>query len=212
MEKKWLVIFLVLIGINLTVVDGLVIWGWQKNKGNTELVAIDEVKEESGVEDRVSDLENKIKEIIEEKEVKEEISVTSMPIRTVTQAVTKTRHVSYMNISGGFGQVAYEWTDVPASEFYFDKSEYPGLKEIKFESNMKLFNGNGMGYVRLFDVTHGVALSGSQVETKNQNDTVIISEAVNFMSGKNLIRVQVKSLTADTTVFNSGRLMIVSEY
>lgn len=210
MERRWLFTFLILFGANLVALDIWVVLNQQKDKAEMENVSL--VENNNEVEDRLDNLENQIKKLSGEEELVPEVTVDPVEIKTVTQSTTKTKHVSYVNVSGGFGQIAYDWMDVPASEFYFNKSDYDGLKEVKFESNMKLLNGNGMAYVRLFDVTHGSVVTGSQVETGNQNNTVVTSTALNFMDGKNLIRVQIKSLTADTTVFNSGRLVITSEY
>lgn len=211
MERKWLIIFLVLIGINLLALDGWEIWNWQKNY-KAEVV-VNNGNNESELKSKIEDLENRVIEIENQKERVEKITLTPAEIKTVTDTtVNKSKHVSYVTISGGFGQVAYDWMDVSGSEFYFDKSDYEGLVSVRFESNMKLLNGNGMAYVRLFDVTHGLAVTGSQVETGNQDNTVVTSTALNFMDGKNLIRVQIKSLTADTTVFNSGRLVVTLEY
>jgi hypothetical protein len=63
----------------------------------------------------------------------------------------------------------------------------------------------------LLDVTHGIGVQGSDVSTASQAETVAISGKVSFWAGKNLIRVQAMSLTADTAVYNSGRLRIVTE-
>ncbi len=208
MERKWLIIFLVVIGLNLGIIDYFVFFGGNLRNPDSKVAgnAVVNNQDINDLKSRVSEIENQEKKV-------EEITVIPTKTKTViTQTIGKSKHISYVPISGGFGKVAYDWTDVPASEFYFNKTDYDGLQEIKFESNMKLVNGNGMAYVRLFDVTHGVAVTGSQVETGNQDNTVVTSTALNFMDGKNLIRVQIKSLTADTTLFNSGRLVITSEY
>jgi len=122
------------------------------------------------------------------------------------------RHISYLPINGSFSQLTYTWLDASGAQFYFDTADYPGLKEVRFDANLKLVNGNGLAMARLYDVTHAVALPGSEVQTGSQQDTLVTSSPVNFLAGRNLIRVQIKSLTADTTVFNSGRLVITSEY
>jgi len=129
-----------------------------------------------------------------------------------TALPTASRHLTYLPISGSFNQLAYDWVDDPTSDFYFDTIDYPGLISVTFEASMKLFNGNGLAFTRLFDVTHQVAVPGSQIQTGNQADTIVTSGPLNFMAGHNLIRVQIKSLTADTTYFNSGRLIIVSKF
>jgi len=210
-ERKIILVLLVFLVINVAVLDGFKIL--DLNKDNTVVLENSDVSEEnSEIESRVNQLENQIAGLV----VSDEVVETEPKITTVVQVQkeesAKTSHVSYVNISGGFGQVAYDWVDVPASQFYFNKADYTGLQQIKFESNMRLVNGNGKAFVRLFDETNGVAVTGSQVETGNQDDTIVVSEAINFMSGNNLIKVQIKSLTADTTYFNSGRLVITEEY
>ncbi|OGM26104.1 hypothetical protein A2627_03625 [Candidatus Woesebacteria bacterium RIFCSPHIGHO2_01_FULL_39_28] len=123
----------------------------------------------------------------------------------------KVRSVSYMAIPGSGSTLNNDWTSVSGSDFYFDISDYPGLKEVYFEVNIKLLNGNGAAFVRLYDATHGIAISESVLTTSSQTTSNLSSSLLNFWSGRNLIRIQVKSLTADTAVFESGRLRIVTE-
>lgn len=123
----------------------------------------------------------------------------------------KIRTTSYVVTPGSGSTSTNFWTDLAGTEFYFNPLDYPGLVEVYFEVNMKLFNGNGMAYVRLYDVNHGVGVQGSEAQTNSQSDGLVESGKVSFWSGKNLIRVQAKSLTADTAIFTSGRLRIVTE-
>ncbi len=123
----------------------------------------------------------------------------------------KTRTVSYVTIPGNGSSTANDWQDLTGTDFYFDKADYPGLVSVYFEANMKLFNGNGMAYVRLFDVTHGIGVQGSETNTNSQTDSLLSSGQMTFWAGKNLIRVQAKTLTADTTIYNYGRLKITIE-
>jgi hypothetical protein len=208
MKKIVLVVLLLLVVINLGVIDYFVFFGGNLKNPDSKTTerAIVENKTDENLISRIDGLE---KEIIDLKLAsKSAVEKTSV----VTVQNKKTSHVTYLPISGSLSQIAYDWVSVPGSQFNFNKASYSGLKEIKFESNMKLLNGNGMAFVRLFDKTHGVAVTKSQVQTANQNDTVITSEPINFMDGNNLIEVQIKSLTADSTVFNSGKLVITSEY
>ena len=142
------------------------------------------------------------------------VGVTSVPTEKAvvkTPTKTKTRTVSYVTVPGSGSTLANSWTDLIGTDFYFNKADYPGLIEIYFEVNMSLFNGNGMAYVQLFDVTHGVGVQGSDVKTNSQTNTLVTSGKVTFWAGKNLVRVQAKSLTADTAIYTSGRLRIVTE-
>lgn len=131
--------------------------------------------------------------------------------KTTTAPKTKVRSVYYVSIPGSGSTQAQTWQDVAGSEFYFDTADYPGLVEVYFEANMYLFNGSGQAYAQLLDVTHGIGVQGSDVKTNVATSTPIVSGKVSFWAGKNLIRVQIKSLTSETTVFTSGRLRIVTE-
>lgn len=133
------------------------------------------------------------------------------PIKVVIPTHTKVRTISYLPVPGSNSTTANNWADLSGTDFYFDPHDYSGLISIYFETNLHLFNGNGLAFVRLFDVTHGVGVQGSEVQTSKQADTAVESGQVSFYAGKNLIRVQAKSLTADTTVFTSGRLKITTE-
>lgn len=132
-------------------------------------------------------------------------------VPAVSPKPTKIRRISYMAVPGSGSTTANDWTDLSGTEFYFDPVDYPGLVEVYFEANANLFNGNGAAYVRLYDATHKIGVQGGEVSTTSQTSTVIVSGRVTFWSGRNLIRVQAKSLTADTAVFNSGRLKVVTE-
>lgn len=124
-----------------------------------------------------------------------------------TTPKTKIKSIVYVPIPGS-GNIIGDWTSVSGTDFYFDKADYQGLLEINFEGNLKLFNGNGVAYMRLYDVTHGIAVQGSDAQTVNQTSTPVNSGSINFWAGKNLYRVQLKSLTADSAVFDGGKLKV----
>jgi hypothetical protein len=142
---------------------------------------------------------------------KEIVNPTIEVIKTIQPTKAKIRSVQYMPIPGSGNTLETKWTDISTTDFYLTKSDYPGIKEIYFESNIRLFNGNGFGYIRLFDVTHGVAIQGSEISTSSQKSTFVSSGKLNLYDGYNLYRIQAKSLTTDTTYFDSGRLKIIVE-
>lgn len=164
-------------------------------------------------------INSKLKEISDQLEIlKTSISSSSISIptekpiiKTVVKPRNKVKTTTYVNISGPGSTLSNNWVDLSGTEFYFDTRDFPGLVNVYFESNMKLFNGNGLAFIRLFDSTHGVGVQGSEVQTNSQTDVIVTSGQVSFYAGKNLIKVQAKSLTADTTIFNSGRLKITTE-
>ena len=174
--------------------------------GKEEMAFQDECSDECGdyVDEKVSGLESMISQL--SKNVSTD-AVVAAPA-TVTK---KTKTVTYLPISGSGSTLSTSWIDIPGTDFYMSKSDYPGLVGIYFEANMKLINGNGEAYLRLYDVTHGIAVSGSEISTSSQTSTFVTSGSLNFWSGYNNYRVQARSLTADTTVFESGKLKIIAE-
>lgn len=134
---------------------------------------------------------------------------TAVPVKVTTK--TPVRREEMMTIPGSGSTSANDWADITGTYFYFDTRDWPGLAEVYFEANMKLFNGNGVAYVRLFDETHGIGVTGSENDTTSQVNVWAKSQKVTFWAGRNLIKVQGKSLTADTVVYNQGRLRIVTE-
>ena len=139
-------------------------------------------------------------------EVSPTVRPTAKPV-----AGAKTRREQVLTIPGEGSSSSMNWTDITATNFYFDTKDYPGLTEVYFEAKMKLLNGNGYGYVRLYDVTNGIAINGSENNTNSQSEVWTKSQKVYFWAGKNLVRVQAKSLTVDTVVYTQGRLRIVTE-
>jgi len=140
-------------------------------------------------------------------------TVTPVPTKTIVfkTPIPKTKTVSYIPIPGSGSILKNQWTDIPGTEFSINTDDYLGLSEARFEANMKLLNGNGKAFLRLFDTTVGVEVWGSQIETDSQNFVFITSGEIYIRPGNHLYKIQAKSLTADTTVLNSARIKIVSE-
>lgn len=131
---------------------------------------------------------------------------------TIKKVVTKkTRSIQYIPIPGSGSTLENKWVDLAGTEFYFSTGDYPNLTEAYFEANMRLVNGNGFAYLRLFDITAGIEVWGSEISTNSQNFTSVSSGKLTIRKGNHLYRVQAKSLTADTTVFNSGKIKIILE-
>lgn len=151
-------------------------------------------------------IDQKITQLLEEK------AATPTPTKTtqVTNA-SKVRRVAYVPIPGSGSTLKTEWTTLAGTDFYLSKSDYPGLLGVYFEANMKLISGNGAAFVRLYDNSHGIAVVGSELQTSSQTSTFVSGGPISLWEGYNNYQIQAKSLTADTTVFESGRIKIVTE-
>lgn len=104
-----------------------------------------------------------------------------------------------------------EWETVIGSDFYLSKNDHPGLVGVYMEGSIKLANSNGTGYVRLFDVTHGITPAGGELTTTSSTLTFMATGKIYLWEGYNHYQVQLKSTSSDTVTFSGGRLKIITE-
>lgn len=117
---------------------------------------------------------------------------------------------SYISLSGPFSTTATDWYDLKGVEAYIDlEKEYGKGANVSWESSLKVAHGNGAAFARLFDVTHGIAVSGSEISTTNNADSKLVTSGnLNLWAGRNLYRVQIKSLNSFEVTFGEGRIKI----
>jgi hypothetical protein len=196
-----LIVFLVL---NLMVVNVLLYLVWNRKTPEATLIS------DNSCSTSCTDLINQ-----SVKNIPVPICSCAVPTATIIKAektaINKIKTTQYIPIPGNGSTLENKWTDLPGTEFYISTDDYPNLNGAYFEANMRLLNGNGLAYLRLFDVTAGIEVWGSEISTGSQNFTSVSSGKMTFRTGNHLYRVQAKSLTADTTVFNSGRIKFILE-
>lgn len=212
---KWIVGVVI---ANTIILNGVMGWVVYKQSSKQLSVISDQLTKTEFVDKCGEECKAEIQRLISNSQITNTqiptIIPTAVPAKTVTVVVptkTKVRTVSYVTIPGNGSTALTDWTTLTGTDFYFDTADYPGLTQVTFEANMKLFNGSGRAYLRLLDVTHGIGVQGSDINTNSNSDVIIESGRVSFWAGKNLIRVQAKSATVETAVFNSGRLRLVVE-
>ena len=117
---------------------------------------------------------------------------------------------SYISLSGPFTTTATDWINLNGVEAYIDlEKEYGKGATVSWESSLKVAHGNGQAFARLFDVTHGIAVSGSEISTTNNADSKLVTSGnLNLWAGRNLYRVQIKSLNSFEVTFGEGRVKI----
>lgn len=137
-------------------------------------------------------------------EITKTIVVTPAPVTPKTQ-------VAYIPISGGVTTTSSSWYDAPNTDFYLDVEKSYGKNYVAtWNASLKVAHGNGTAYARLYDVTHDIAVNGSEVQlTNNSNLTQVFSNNLSFWSGNNLYRVQFKSLNTFEITFGGGQIKIV---
>lgn len=148
--------------------------------------------------------------------VKEEVA--SLPSPAKTQVVTMQNlnytpslKISYIAINGSGSTTSVSWADVPGTDFYFNLTDYPGVKSIRWELNLQSYLSTDPAYIRLYDVTNKRGVDGSDQMTKSSSYDYIRSSDLSIWRGNNLYRIQIKGSSGNTVNFTSARLMVILE-
>lgn len=138
------------------------------------------------------------------KEIVKTVTITPVPTKTKAQT-------AYIPIVGPITTTSSDWYDAPGTEFYLDyNTDYGKAAYADWQAFLKVANGNGTAYARLYDITNKIGVDGSEVSVTNKGDlTQVISGRLNFWSGNNQYRVQIKSLNKFEVTFGSGRVKII---
>ncbi len=125
-------------------------------------------------------------------------------------ATTFSPKVTYIPLGIGCSTQATDWTDVADSQVYISlTTEYGNTASVWWEALLKVENGNGTTYARLFDVSHGIAVDGSQIALINTaTPTLVEGGPLRLWAGRNLYKVQIKSLNSSTAYFDFGRIKV----
>jgi hypothetical protein len=151
-----------------------------------------------------------------QKKIEEEVASQVATISTTPQASTPTtqtsskKNTSYISLSGPVSSTSTQWVSIPGVEVYIDlNNDYGKAATASWEASLKVAHGNGQAFARLFDVTHGTAVDGSEISTTNNPDYSITSSSnISLWSGRNLYRLQLKSLNSFEVTFLSGHIKI----
>lgn len=123
---------------------------------------------------------------------------------------TQRQQVSYIPISGPITTTSSSWIDAPGTDFYMDlEGDYDRNATVTWEGYLKVAHSNGTAYARLYDATHGIAVNGSEISLSNTSTLTRVSSGnLSIWSGKNLYKVQLKSLNTFEVTFGSGKVKV----
>ncbi len=139
-------------------------------------------------------------------------SLANLPKTQVTQTtkVNQTKQTSFVSLGSSGSTNNTNWTDVAGTGVYIDlKNDYSEGAYVTWDAFLSSGNGSGKAYARLYDATHNIAVDGSELTSSSAALTQMFSGSLNLWAGKNLYKVQIKSLDSNTATFGSGRIKIV---
>lgn len=96
---------------------------------------------------------------------------------------------------GGSGTSTTDFDTVTGHEVTINPSDYPGYKQMVFEPNFRIFQGNGKAEVRFFNKTDGTAIQNSVVSSTSQDYSTKTSSGFTLPGGSKTYTVQAKSST-----------------
>lgn len=145
-----------------------------------------------------------------------EEALKKLPKATTTKIVEKettpkTSQISYVPVGSSLTTNSTDWKTIEAGAAYVDKKEYGTNLTVTWEASLKTSHASGKVFARLYDDTHTVAVAGSEISSTFQTSTTIVSGNLSLWEGKNLYKVQVKSLDGQDVTFDSGKIKIVSQ-
>lgn len=137
-----------------------------------------------------------------------EVSTKSSSVTTTSP--TKSLSTSYIPISAIYSTTNITWTDVPGSDTYVDSyNDYGSSAVVRFEISLKVNQGNGRAYARLWDDTNKVSPNNSEIYTESGEYTTQITQPISMWRGNNLYKIQVKSLNGSEAYINGAKLKII---
>lgn len=138
--------------------------------------------------------------------------VISTPISDSKSAPVATQkpQVSYVPFGSDYSTSSTDWVDAPANEVSFDLAkDYSKGAKASWEASLRVDNANGVAFARIFDVTHGIAVDGSEISVTDKDTYQRTSSGnINLWSGRNVYRVQVKSLNSSQIFYSGGKIRI----
>jgi hypothetical protein len=101
----------------------------------------------------------------------------------------------FIPIGIGGSSTGTDWTVINTQEIEIDTSEIPGYLAAFLTVELKVKDGNGKAFARLFNVTDNTPIYSSEVSVSNSDFTPITSGSFTLATGKKKYRLQLKSLT-----------------
>ena len=148
---------------------------------------------------------------IEEEVAKVIATISPAPALQAPQNQTAAKkNIDYITLNGPVTTTSTQWVEIPGVEVYIDLTgDYGKSASASWEATLKVAHGNGQAFARILDVTHGTAVDGSEFSTTNNpNYSLVSSGNISLWAGRNLYRLQLKSLNSFEVTFLSGRIKI----
>lgn len=156
-------------------------------------------------EDCRKEIEKAVSEAIAAIPVTSERVVEKQTVVTEQQGGT-----TYIPLGTTGSTTTTDWADIVDSAVYVDvENDYGAGAKVSWEAFLKVAHGNGKVFARLYDDTNKIAVDFSELSTEN-NATFeqVGSPNLPMWRGRNLYKVQIKSLNSFEVTYSGGKLKV----
>lgn len=149
-----------------------------------------------------------------EKAVSEAIAAipgtTEKVVEKQTVATQQQSGTTYVPLGTTGSTTSTDWENIADSAVYIDlENDYAAGAVVSWEASLKVAHANGQAYARLYDDTNKIGVDFSELTTEN-NATFkqVTSGNLPLWKGRNLYKVQIKSLNSFEVTYSGGRIKI----
>lgn len=168
------------------------------------LSAADSASKISTLENKIQTLENSISNLQSRlTQLEGTKTTTSTSTQTSSSSSKATQYIYALGYGGS--STATDWTEISTLNVTVDPSLYVGYTSMQLEAFIRVKDGNGQAFARLYSA--GSSVGSSELSTTSYQNTWVSSG--NFtLSSKKTYTFQVKSLTGYETFLENARLKI----
>lgn len=189
----------------------------QLSTGTRQVV---EVRSEEGGEPVVyvdnSDIDQKIEDL--RAYVDESVAaIASQPAESTTTTIVQNvgtpstqKQTTYIPLDGTQTTTDTDWVTIEESAAYIDvENDYDPDAYVSWSASLKVAHANGKAYARLYDATNNIAVVGSELSTENNSAfEQMTSGRLYLWRGRNLYKVQIKSLNSFEITMSGGKIRV----
>jgi hypothetical protein len=220
MNKKIVISGALIILVLITAFSASSIYLFRKLQAvETKLAGLNALPLKSVNQDKTDDLqENAFVDSCGEscrKTVSEIVAGAIATVSSTTKVIEKTSTsksagTAYIPMGTSYTTTSTGWYTIDDTAVYINlENDYGVGAKVSWEALLKVAHANGQAYARLWDDTNKIAVDGSEITTINNSEYRFVSTGViPFWRGRNLYKVQVKSLNSFEVSITGAKIRI----
>jgi hypothetical protein len=137
-------------------------------------------------------------------------TISAVPKTIIQKVGIIQKQTSFISLGTTVSTTSTSWVDVEDAEVYIDlENDYGEDAKVSWEASLKVAHSNGQAFARLYDDTNKIVVLESEISTTDNADFEQASSSnLNFWKGRNLYKVQIKSLNSFEVTYSGGRIKI----